>query len=288
LPKRLDIVGQTFDRLIITKFVRIRNGKSLWECLCTCGNEVVIVGHDIINGHTRSCGCIRKELARKNVVSMNTTHGMSNTNFYKVWRGMLTRCYNVRNKDYKNYGGRGIIMCERWLDFNNFKEDMYESYLKHIEEFGEANTSLDRIEVMGNYEPFNCKWSTMREQNRNTRITSNTNNYDEHQRQRNIIMGAINHVLFGNQKTSKYESYFGCSVEFLRQHIESQFIEGMTWSNHGKSSKGKKVWQLDHIIPVNKFDLSKEEDCKACWNYTNLRPSWWEDNIKRSKLGYND
>lgn len=71
------------------------------------------------------------------------------------------------NGGYKNYGARGIKVCERWLEFQNFYDDMYESYLKHVEEFGEKNTSLDRIDVNGNYEPSNCRWATLEEQNNN-------------------------------------------------------------------------------------------------------------------------
>jgi hypothetical protein len=81
--------------------------------------------------------------------------------------GMKKRCLLPTNGGYKNYGARGINVCERWLKFENFKEDMYESYLKHVEEFGEKNTSLDRIDVNGNYEPSNCRWVTLEEQNNN-------------------------------------------------------------------------------------------------------------------------
>ena len=286
MPRRLDLVGQTFQRLHVIEFAGMTfNHKSLWKCECICGGIKICIGESLKNGHTGSCGCLRQEASRKMIVKLNTTHGMSSTKFYQVWYGMKTRCYNKNNKDYKNYGGRGIIMCDRWFgSIENFIEDMYPSYLKHIKKFGKKGTSLDRIDVMGNYEPSNCKWSTTQEQNRNTRVASSTTNYEEHMRWRTILMSCINHILFENQKTSKYIHYFGCTVEELKQHFESQFTGGMTWKNHGKSAKNKKVWQIDHIIPIYKFDLTKEQDRLDCWNYRNLRPMWWRENVMKSKI----
>ena len=96
---------------------------------------------------------------------------MTTTKFYRSYYSMKRRCYDENNDRYNNYGGRGIIVCDRWNDpengFINFKEDMYDSFLKHIEEYGEENTTIDRINVNGNYEPSNCKWSTNKEQSNN-------------------------------------------------------------------------------------------------------------------------
>lgn len=93
-----------------------------------------------------------------------------------LWSGMKQRCYNPKNLRYNCYGGRGIKVCERWLDYYNFQEDMYESYLEHVAEFGEKDTTLDRIDVNGNYCKENCKWSTKKEQanNKTTNIFTPT------------------------------------------------------------------------------------------------------------------
>lgn len=88
---------------------------------------------------------------------------MSNTKFYIVWRNMKRRCLNPKDRKFKDYGGRGIMVCDRWMNFHLFKEDMYPGY-------GE-NVILDRIDVNGNYEPANCRWATIRESNENTRLT---------------------------------------------------------------------------------------------------------------------
>ena len=93
---------------------------------------------------------------------------MYKTRFYRIWSKMKERCSDSKRHNYSSYGGRGITICDKWLRFVNFRDDMYENYLLHIEEFGESQTSIDRIDNDGNYELSNCKWSTNKEQGRNT------------------------------------------------------------------------------------------------------------------------
>lgn len=88
-----------------------------------------------------------------------------------IWRGIVNRCNNPNCSAYKDYGGRGIKLSEEWSDYFKFEEDMYDLYIKHVEEYGEKDTTIDRIDVDGNYELGNCRWATQKEQNRNTRVT---------------------------------------------------------------------------------------------------------------------
>lgn len=97
------------------------------------------------------------------------THGMYKTRFHSSWRSIKCRCYYKSHGAYHNYGGRGIIMCDEWLDFLNFKKDMFESFNDHVKKYGEHNTSIDRIDNNKSYYKENCKWSTVKEQSNNTR-----------------------------------------------------------------------------------------------------------------------
>lgn len=97
------------------------------------------------------------------------THGMKGTRFYRIWTSMKTRCYNKRHVYYKYYGGIGITVCDKWLSFEGFMEDMYESYKKHSKIYGEKNTSIDRINENEKYCKKNCEWSTQEKQNSHQR-----------------------------------------------------------------------------------------------------------------------
>lgn len=157
MPKLKDLSGQMYGRLTVIRRIIINDKpRTYWSCTCSCGNTVVVWGDSLRKGTTRSCGCFMRERA----VETNTTHGLKDHPLYQMWNGMKQRCSNPRNPKYKNYGGRGIQVCDRWLDFSNFIEDM-----------GEApqGMSINRINNDGNYEPSNCQWATPKEQSNNQR-----------------------------------------------------------------------------------------------------------------------
>ena len=130
----------------------------LYQCQY-CRKEFETQIQSIKNGNTKSCGC--------QVKTNRKTHGLTQHRLYKTWNNMRTRCYNINNDYYLEYGARGIQICDRWLDINNFIEDMYPSYIEGL--------SLDRIDVDGSYEPDNCRWTTNQIQGRNTRELRITN-----------------------------------------------------------------------------------------------------------------
>ena len=137
---------------------RLNDGKSYryWLCVCECGALVRLLASALRSDHTQSCGCLQKERAS----IANTRHGKTRTPEHRIWAKMRQRCHNPKSKDFKNYGGRGITICERWSLFENFLADMGER---------PAGLMLERINNERGYSPENCKWATRIEQNSNTR-----------------------------------------------------------------------------------------------------------------------
>lgn len=158
----VDLTGQKFGRLTAIKPTEKRCGHCIgWECHCDCGNRCIVGSAMLRIGNTQSCGCLHKEgLAKR-----NTKHGMSRTKMYWTWGDMVSRCKNLQHHAYKNYGGRGISVCDRWLKFENFLKDMGEKPNPML--------TLERINNDNNYEPKNCKWATRKEQRNNQRDSKN-------------------------------------------------------------------------------------------------------------------
>lgn len=158
-----DIRGQRFGRLIAIELVgKDAYGYNLWRCKCDCGKEK-LVSLKYLGKGTSSCGCYAEEIQMRN----RTKHGKRYTRLYQVHKTMLQRCSNPNAHEYENYGGRGIKVCDEWKDFERFEkwaiENGYDDSAKH------GNCTLDRIDSNGDYEPSNCRWTTMKHQQRNRR-----------------------------------------------------------------------------------------------------------------------
>lgn len=199
------------------------NGKhiKMWNCICECGKIESVNGNNLRSGKSKSCGCLSIEIAKGNFGTGGVKkHGCAKTRLYYVWTHIKARCYNSHTDNYKDYGGRGIKMCDEWRgSFQNFQSWA----LSH----GYAdNLTIDRIKVNGDYEPSNCRWVTQKEQANN---------------KRNNVFFTYN----GRTKTLKqWCDYYGKDYRLVHNRINYGkwcFEEALLYDVRQKPSTGKEV-----------------------------------------------
>jgi hypothetical protein len=198
--KALDLAGQRFNRLVAIKRYaeNTKHGNRKWICKCDCGKEVIVCAGNLRSGHAVSCGCVRKP------------HGDSGSNLYNVWVGIKKRCLNPTNHNYKDYGMRGITVCEEWLQFIPFRDwALANGYNKGLQ--------IDRKDVNGNYEPSNCRFVTCTANNQNKRTNVLT---------ADNIVTIKKMIREGKHKQKDIGKMFG-----VRQSTISQIKNGTLWSS---------------------------------------------------------
>jgi len=189
MNRKTYLINKRFGRLIVLKHL----GNSKWECKCDCGNLKTVTTSHLNGGDTNSCGCYFTELHLK--------HDRSYTREYGIWKAMKQRCLNPRNISYLNYGGRGISVCDKWLTFEGFWEDMQEGYSDKL--------TIDRKDNLKGYNKDNCRWATMVEQQNNK-----TNN----------VTFTCNGITLNRDQ---WAIYIGISKETLRSRLR----RGWTFEN---------------------------------------------------------
>lgn len=172
MGQQTDLSGKIFgDLTVLKKSSQKAKSGSMWECRCKCGNIVIVARCGLISGHTKSCGCARKRFLINNKPTL--THGKSRCNngkcerLYRVWLGMRERCNNPNHNKYRDYGGRGIGICDEWNDYAVFREWAYNNGYDDTAPRGMC--TIDRIDIDGPYAPWNCRFVDSHQQRVNQR-----------------------------------------------------------------------------------------------------------------------
>lgn len=247
MPKFIDLTGEEFGKLTVRYRMITDSKHTFWFCECDCGGKKEARSDALRNGTTTHCGCVGLG-----------THNKTGHRLFNIWQGMKERCYNTNSKDYNRYGGRGIEICQEWLDdFMNF-------YNWAMENGYDYSLSIDRTNVNRNYEPNNCKWATPEEQANNTR---NNNLIEVNGEVKSVsqwarISGVSRYVI----KKRYAEGVRGSDLFFPVEEIKAQYQSGVPYI---KWDKKKERWRTEVKYNGKKYFVGNIKDLDDAINKQN-------------------
>jgi hypothetical protein len=156
----VDLTGRTFERWLVLGFDRSDAQGRWWKCRCACGVERPVKRSALFSGRSRSCGCLVSEVASALLIKRNTTHGLSKTPEYLIWKDIVKRCSNPKHREFHVYGGRGVGIFPEW-------RESFPAFLSHVGKRPSLDHSIDRIDNDGSYAPGNVRWAKRDVQRRN-------------------------------------------------------------------------------------------------------------------------
>lgn len=243
-----DLLGKRFGRLLVVEKV----SDTRWRSICDCGNEAVSKRQSLCDGKAKSCGCLNKEINRARVY----THGLSKTGVYKVWCSMIQRCINPNNKQFCDYGGRGITISESWRTFENFLADMGQP---------QKGQSIERIDNNSGYSRENCKWVTRTEQQRNRRT--------------NLLLTIEGVTMCATDWAEKFS--MTPDMVFSRLHLGWSAEEAVGLKPRARKDRTGEVRSNSHLITFNGESRTIAEWCRI----TGINPKTVHTRISRGQSG---
>ena len=202
------LIGERFGRLVAVEYAgKTYDSRHQFLCKCDCGKETVVLEKHLRNGNTQSCGCFKRDAG----LAANTTHGQSKTRLYRIWAGLRSRCNNPNDKKFKDYGGRGITVCQEW-------QNGFESFATWALANGYSeDLTIERKDVNGNYEPSNCLWITSKEQadNKRTSVVITFNGETHTLKRWSEIVGVNYYTMWNRYKAGK-------SPEEILRHVDKR------------------------------------------------------------------
>ncbi len=225
------MIGSVSGRLTVLKVLPATRRKGRLLCACACGAEKVIRKDHFLSEETTSCGCVQKERASQS----NSTHGMSNSHEFAIWSGMIQRCTNPLNKAFKNYGGRGINVCDRW-------KSSYENFFSDMGRRPGPNYSIERVDNDRGYEPSNCIWATASQQAKNRRNGSARGEQAKHSK---LTEGAVLEIRCSDLTNAELGRKFGVTRSAIYN-----VRNGLSWA-HQKADALELNKEIDRLTKVD-------------------------------------